>query len=152
MRNSNPSAADDHRSRPPHLRWQFLGLVAIGGALGTAAREAVALTVPRSEPFPVAVFLINVTGAFLLGVVLEALGRSGLDLGAARGIRLLVGTGFLGGFTTYSALATDTSVLTASGFTGTALVYAVGTLVVGGAATWAGILAGGRLAGRESAS
>ena len=52
---------------------------------------------------PVATFGINVVGAFLLSVLLELLAKHGLDIGWSRRVRLGVGTGALGGFTTYSA-------------------------------------------------
>lgn len=136
-------------TRPVHLRWQAVLLVAIGGAAGTAARSGITLAVPQLGAFPIATFLINVAGAFLLGMLLSALAaREGADENRTLSIRLLAGTGFLGGFTTYSALATDT-VLTAVGDSvGIALAYSVGTLVLGGVATWAGIMAGAQTAGR----
>ncbi len=137
-------------ARPVHLRWDAVGLVALGGAAGTAARVAITLTLPSAGTFPFATFAINILGAFLLGMLLEVLVRRGPDTGRLRGIRLLAGTGFLGGFTTYSALATDTAMLT-GGDTGTALAYSLGTLLVGGAATWVGIVAGTRLAMRGAA-
>jgi fluoride exporter len=138
-------------SRPVHLRWDAVALVALGGAAGTAARVAITLAVPSMGAFPVATFAINVVGAFLLGMLLEVLARRGPDAGRLRRIRLLLGTGFLGGFTTYSALAIDTAKLTSSADTGTALAYSVGTILIGGVATWAGIVIGTRLAGRRMA-
>jgi fluoride exporter len=137
-------------SRPVHLRWDAVALVALGGAAGTAARVAITLAVPSVGVFAVGTFAINVVGAFLLGMLLEVLARRGPDAGQLRSIRLLFGTGFLGGFTTYSALATDTAMLT-GGDTGTALAYSLGTILIGGVATWAGILIGSRLAGRRMA-
>lgn len=127
---------------PVHLRPALLALVAAGGAVGTAAREALSLAVPSADGFPVGVLLINVSGAFVLGVLLEALARRGPDAGARLLVRLGVGTGFCGGFTTYSALAAATAVLLASGRTGTAVLYAVATVLLGGLATWLGMLAG----------
>jgi CrcB protein len=131
--------------RPVHLRWSSIGLVALGGAVGTGIREALALTWPApAGGFPVTVLLINVVGAFALGALLEALARSGPDEGRRRGIRLLVGTGVLGGFTTYSSLATDAAALTGPAL-GTALAYAGLTLVIGAAASVAGIASGAAL-------
>ncbi len=88
---------------------------------------------------------INLLGALLLGLLLEALVRSGPDAGGRRVIRLLLGTGLLGGFTTYSALATDSAVLLQGGNVSMALVYALGTVVLGGGATWLGIVLGAAL-------
>jgi CrcB protein len=144
-------AAHVDPGRPVHLRWSSLGLVALGGAAGTGIREALALTWPApAGGFPLTILLINVVGAFALGALLEALARRGPDEGRRRGIRLLVGTGVLGGFTTYSSLATDAAALTGPAL-GTALAYAGVTLVVGAAASVAGIATGAALHRRSAA-
>jgi CrcB protein len=119
-----------------------VGLVAVGGAAGTAAREAITLAVPAVGSFPLATFGINVGGAFLLGLLLEFLARQDDEVGRRRSIRLLLGTGFLGGFTTYSALATESALLVGDGALALALAYALGSLVGGGVASWLGIVAG----------
>lgn len=64
------------------------------------------------------------------------------DVGRRRLARLLLGTGFCGGFTTYSSLATATAVLLTDSATGTAVLYAVITVLGGAVASWAGILCG----------
>src|SRR5689334_12218407 len=112
------------RHRPAHRQWRYIGLVAAGGALGTALRAAVTLLAPETRDFPVATFGVNLLGAFLLGVLLEALARSGPGMGGAHALRLFVGTGVLGGFTTYSALAAASAGLTVTGLTWWAAVYA----------------------------
>jgi CrcB protein len=132
----------DRRPRAVHLQPVHLGVVALGGAVGTAAREALSITIPSIGGFPVAVLAINVSGAFVLGLLLEALARRGPDEGRRRLARLLVGTGFCGGFTTYSSLSASTAVLLATGAAGPAVLYSLGTLLVGGAASWAGIAFG----------
>jgi CrcB protein len=134
---------------PPHRRWSLLALVAAGGTVGTALRQALLLLAPDLERFPVTTFAINLAGAFALGVLLELLVRSGPDDGRRRGIRLLVGTGVLGGFTTYSALAAATAMLAATGLAGWAVVYALGTVVLGAAMSVAGIAFGGAIARRR---
>ncbi|OUE07478.1 camphor resistance protein CrcB [Clavibacter michiganensis] len=142
--------------RPVHLRWSSLGLVALGGAVGTGIREALALTWPApAGGIPVTILLINVVGAFALGALLERLARRGPDEGRRRAVRLLVGTGVLGGFTTYGSLATDAAVLAGPAL-GTALAYAGLTLVAGATASVAGIAVGAALhrrtaAGRDAA-
>lgn len=125
--------------RPLHLRLPSLGLAVIGGSLGTAAREAVGLVVADRAGIPVAILGINLLGAFCLGLLLSGLSRLGPDAGLRRTVRILVGTGFMGGFTTYSALATDTASLLGDGRIGAGLAYGLGTVVIGGLATWAGI-------------
>lgn len=137
--------------RPVHLRWQYLALVAAGGAVGTSGRELLTRVIPAIGPIPAATVLINVAGAFLLGVLLESLARRGADEGRRRTLRLLLGTGVLGGFTTYSALATDTALLLRDNLWGPAAGYALGTVVLGALATWAGVLLAGAFRRRRVA-
>jgi CrcB protein len=136
--------------RPAHLQWRYLGLVAVGGAVGTALRVAITMFVPDTEPFPVPVFAVNLVGALALGLLLEALARSGPDEGRRLGARLLVGTGVLGGFTTFSALATATAQLAIGDAPWWAAAYALGTVLLGAALSVAGIAVGRRV-GRRSA-
>jgi CrcB protein len=130
--------------RPVHLRLRSLGLVWLGGASGSAARYAVTQRVPPLRELPLGTLLVNVVGAFLLGLLLERLLREGDDLGARRDLRLLLGTGFLGGFTTYSALATDAVELVAEHQPGRAVAYGLGTLLLGGLAALVGLWCGAR--------
>ena len=98
-------------------------LVALGGTLGTAARLGLGVLLPGLGGFPLAVLLANVLGALLIGVVAAR-------LPASAELRLLLGTGVLGGFTTYSALMTGTLALWGSAPL-LAAAYAVGSLVLG---------------------
>lgn len=127
-----------------HLRPRSIALVAVGGALGTAARHLLSQVVPHVRGVPVGILLVNVVGAFVLGLLLERLGRAGPDTGRRLELRLLLGTGVLGGFTTYSALATDTVALLAAGDAGRAAGYALGTLVLGLLASLLGLWCGTR--------
>ena len=139
-RDSDLQAAEDAvgRPKPVHLSWPNIGLVAIGGAVGTGLRYLIILLVPRWAGVPLATLGINVVGAFLLGALLELLADHSIDAGWSRRIRLAVGTGVLGGFTTYSALAADTATLAAN-HPGRAISYALGTVLIGAAASIAGI-------------
>lgn len=116
---------------PVHLQPWFILLVGIGGALGTLARYGVGLVVPHAWQLPWPTLTVNLLGAFLLGVLLEALVRRGHDEGRKRTMRLLVGTGFMGGFTTYSSLAVETSELLRDDRLLAAVGYGLTTLVVG---------------------
>ncbi|GAB2980330.1 fluoride efflux transporter FluC [Frigoribacterium salinisoli] len=128
-------------ARPLHLRGRSLALVALGGALGTALREVIALSAPApAGSVPWSVLAINVTGAAVLGLLLEGLARGGPDEGRRRDLRLLLGTGVLGGFTTYSALAVDTALL-GDGHLPVALGYGAGSVVAGLLAAAVGIAA-----------
>ncbi|MFT4233768.1 MAG: CrcB family protein [Microbacterium sp.] len=128
--------------KPVHLQPEFAALVFVGGALGVAAREGLILAIPDLGAVPLAILVINLTGALLLGLLLEGLSRRGPDRGRRRAARLLVGTGFMGGFTTYSAPAADSAALIGAGSVGVGIAYALVTVIVGACATWAGILLG----------
>ena len=123
-----------------HLTPTFIALVALGGAAGSIARHGVELWLGRAGGFPVGTITVNVVGAFALGVLLEGLATRGSDVGRRRAARLLVGTGFLGGFTTYSALAVEADGLLRDGRGALALVYVLTTVVVGLLASLAGVI------------
>ncbi|MFT4228676.1 MAG: CrcB family protein [Microbacterium sp.] len=127
----------------------FVALVFAGGTAGTLARYLLSLAIPAWNGLPVATFAINVSGAFLLGWLLESLSRRGDD-GARRALRLLLGTGVLGGYTTYSAFAVDADGLIASADVAGATLYALATVIVGAAATVGGIAVGSAVPRRRS--
>lgn len=118
--------------------------VFVGGAAGTAARALVGAIVPTVDGVPVATIAINVTGAFALGALLALLARRGPDSGRRRTARLLLGTGVLGGFTTFSSLAVDTAVLLAGHRAGEALAYGLGSVLAGVLAATLGARVGRR--------
>jgi CrcB protein len=120
-----------------------------GGVAGTLLRSALATALPASR-FPLATFLTNVSGAFVLGALLEALGRSGPDTGPRRAARLGLGSGLLGAFTTYSTLAVESDLLVRGGHVGLAAAYAVGSVLAGLAAAAAGIAVAARAVRRSS--
>ncbi|MFD1214170.1 fluoride efflux transporter FluC [Arthrobacter sp. GCM10027362] len=138
--------------RPVHLRPASILLVVLGGMLGTLARYGVALALPAPGGWPLPTLTVNLAGAFALGLLLEALLRSGSDHGARRAVRLAAGTGFLGGFTTYSTFALDLNLLVGAGAPGLAFGYAVLTVVAGFLASLAGIWTGVRRAARTARS
>jgi CrcB protein len=130
----------DPVERTPHLRWRLVLLVALGGAIGTAVRAVLAATIPEANGVSWSIFGINVVGAFCLGLLLESLAMRGADVGRRRAVRLFVGTGVLGGFTTYSTLAVDTAELLQDGRVATGVGYALLTVVAGLAAVVVGLL------------
>ena len=124
-----------------HLTLSAVGLVFVGGTLGVLARAGLDQAFPTDGGLPATTFVINVVGALALAVLIETLAMRGPDAGGRRALRLVLGTGLLGGFTTYSALAVQTDALLRSGQISTAATYAVGTVVLGLAASIAGIVA-----------
>jgi CrcB protein len=108
-----------------------LSAVALGGALGTLARYGLDRALPTaSGHFPGATLIINLSGSLLIGLLLPvALARSG----PRPLLRPFLVTGVLGGWTTYSALATDAAIL---GKNGHAWLAAgdLGATVIGGLA------------------
>lgn len=107
-----------------------MALVALGGAVGSLARASIAAAVPAQDGWPVATALVNVTGAFLLSLLLIGLGQVEVTPGREQA-RLLLGTGVLGGYTTYSALALETERLLTGGHPVQGLVYIGATIVAG---------------------
>lgn len=128
----------------PGLPARF-GLVFVGGAVGTLARYLLSLALPYDAAHPpgYAVLVANVLGSFLIGVLAAAPPRSD-RLGAAEW-RLLLGTGVLGGFTTYSAFTLD-AFSAAVGYgdsaTGWLVWFVLGQIVAGVAAALAGLAVG----------
>lgn len=136
-------------NRPAHLRPGLLAVVLAGGTLGTAAREGLSLAFPATGGVAWVIVGINVLGAFLLGLLLEALARRGPDAGRRRLLRLGLGTGVLGGFTTYSTFAVATAGLLGAGRPLLALAYVAATLLLGAVASLAGIMTGAALTRRR---
>ena len=99
-------------------------LVCAAGALGTAARYLIALALPRKD-FPAAVLLVNLAGSFAIGALMVWFGKRGV----APPIVAMWTTGFLGGFTTYSAFNYDLTAMIADGAFGKAAAYAAATVV-----------------------
>ena len=110
--------------------------VAAGGALGALARYGIATAIPTPpNGFPWATFLINVVGCLLIGVLMvlvtEVFTRHHL-------LRPFLGTGVLGGFTTFSTYVVDAQHLVDGGRAALGLLYLAGTLVAALAAVWLG--------------
>jgi CrcB protein len=103
--------------------------VAVGGSLGALLRWAVGLliAVPQGG-FPLATFVVNVTGAFGLGIAGIVLTER---MAPTRYLRQVIAIGFFGAYTTFSTMAVEGVRLIEGGRFATALAYWVLTLVVG---------------------
>ncbi|HST80859.1 MAG TPA: CrcB family protein [Kineosporiaceae bacterium] len=137
-------------SRPVYRQPAALALVAVGGMAGTTVRAltAAALAVPPGH-WPTATFTVNLVGAFILGMLLEAISSQDLLAHWALRFRLLLGTGFCGALTTYSTLAVEADLLIRSQHPVLAGTYVIASVLLGLIATAAGIWAGNLLGGRR---
>jgi fluoride exporter len=110
-------------------------LVAIGGAIGSALRYYAA-TVMGARPFTT--FAVNITGSFAIGLLAAITNNAQM--------RVFIGTGILGGFTTFSAWQLEALAASQNKATSLAsLTILFGSLAVGFAACWLGYTVGQRL-------
>jgi CrcB protein len=120
-------------------------LVAAGGALGAMLRYLLDSGVERlaGPGFPWGTFVINVTGCFLIGVVLNLVERGVLSARA----RLFFAVGILGGYTTFSIFSYESLQLISAGEPGGYALYAFGQLALGMVAVYLGVVLARRLGG-----
>lgn len=126
-----------------------LVLAAFGGGLvGTALRLGVDLALPHTDTeFPLGTLLVNVLGALVLGWLVGGLWtRPSLP----RWLKVALGPGLMGGFTTFSAVMVSLVAQSAAGLWGLALLYLAVTIVAGFGAAALGLWTGGRLAHRPT--
>lgn len=116
---------------------QLLLSVALGGALGSVARFLTVSAFARvfSPAFPLGTLFVNVLGSFLIGLVATWLMRKVPDHDVAR---FFLTTGFLGGFTTFSAFSLEVLTLVQRGDAGWAAFYIVSSLALSLAAVFVG--------------
>ncbi len=97
-------------------------IVFFGGGLGAALRHGVNLTMARwlGTAFPYATLIENVTGSLVMGLLAGYFAFAG---SVPQHWRLLLTTGFLGGYTTFSAFSLDTALLYERGELGLAALY-----------------------------
>lgn len=114
-------------------------IVALGGAVGASLRHAVNLASLRlfGPGFPWGTLTVNVVGCLIMGIFVEVMVRR---LGVSQEVRLLVATGILGGFTTFSAFALDVAVLWERQAFLTAVAYVFASVALSIAAVFAGLI------------
>lgn len=105
-------------------------LVLVGSAAGGSLRYITALMIQskNTSQFPMGTFLVNLIGCFVIGMVYAIAARNATT---GSDIRLLLATGFCGGFTTFSAFAFENLDLFKSGMHLTAFLYIILSVILG---------------------
>lgn len=116
-----------------------VAIVALGGAVGSVLRHLVGLGASRffGPAFPMGTLAVNVAGSFAMGILVEVIARR---FGGSVELRLLLATGLLGGFTTFSSYALEGVLLLERGEVGAALIYILGSVVLGLAGLLLGLM------------
>ena len=114
-------------------------IVAVGGASGSVTRYLLGgwAAARWGTAFPYGTMLINVTGSFLLGLV----GVLTTERFSAPQVRLLLGVGFMGGYTTFSTFQYESLQLLAQGSYARAALNMGGSLALGLIGVWLGVVA-----------
>ena len=109
-------------------------LIGLGGALGSMLRYGSGLLV-GTKAFPLAILLINITGSFIIGLVMAYSTRNEIFAG---NWKLFLATGLCGGFTTFSAFSLDNLLLLENGKFWMFALNVVSSILFGLAAVWIG--------------
>jgi len=126
LTSSGPAAAD-------------LAAIAVGGGLGSVARYLLSAKFPAGHGFPWAIFAINISGCFLLALLMVYL----LEVWPPRRLlRPFLGIGLLGGYTTFSSYAGGVMTLMTGHAAALADAYALTSIVAALVAVWCGIKTG----------
>jgi len=118
--------------------------VLAGGGVGSLARYLLGRAILQWFPgvqFSLGTFVINVTGSFLIGLLMTLIVER-LELSPYWHLTIVVG--FLGGYTTFSSFEYDAYLSARSGNHGLALGYLAASVVLGYGAVWLGVLVAGR--------
>ena len=119
--------------------WAIAVLVGLGGFAGTLARYGLGMVSQRfSVEWPLGILASNVLGCFLIGIVTGLSARDGL---ISHEGRLVLATGFCGGFTTLSALMDETVAMLRASEYGHATLYVAGSFVLSMSACILGLMA-----------
>lgn len=119
----------------PHPAIMNVLLVMTGGAIGAGARFVAGRMLP-SGAWPWGTLAVNLAGGMLMGLLAGSLARGG---GGGEATRLFLGTGVLGGFTTFSAFSLETATMIERGALGSAAGYAALSVAGAVAALFAGL-------------
>ncbi|GAO06329.1 CrcB family protein [Streptomyces lydicamycinicus] len=125
------------RAAPWQGQWPVIGVVAVGGGIGAAARYGATLLWPTGDgSFPWTILAVNAVGCALMGVLMVLVTEV---RPAHRLLRPFLGTGILGGFTTFSTYAVDIQRLIENRHPAQAMACLAGTLLAALAAVWGAV-------------
>lgn len=114
-------------------------LVGLGGGLGSIFRYLTSVLTAKhyTYPFPLATFAANILGCFLIGLLIGKLGDS---IDTSQNLRLLLLTGFCGGYTTFSTFSSENLYLLQTQNYILLAGYVLASVLVGLFAVWLGIV------------
>jgi fluoride exporter len=111
-------------------------LIGLGGAAGSIARYLTAQWLKNDDGFPLGTFVANAAGCFLIGLLY---GLAARNEWLTPGLRLLLATGFCGGYTTFSTFAFENLTFLQTNQFGLFLSYTFGSFLAGLLAAWLGL-------------
>ena len=118
---------------------KMLFVVGLGSFIGGVLRYSISLMMQsRLQHFPWNTFLVNIVGCFLIGLLFGYADKSGMSAN----LKLFLGTGLLGGFTTFSAFSMESFRMLQLNAYGNVAMYVLGSVVFGLGATFLGVLLG----------
>ncbi len=120
--------------------WREVTAVAVGGVVGTGLRYALDAVIPHSDSqFPLSTLLVNIVGSFGLGALVTTVWRRP---GTPNWVKVGLGTGTVGSFTTFSAVILSLVTEARDGLWLLALLYFAASLLLGFGAAAAGLSLG----------
>jgi CrcB protein len=118
------------------MKASIAGVVAVGGAIGSVLRYGVSTIQNPVVAFPYAIFIVNLSGGFLMGVVTALLA---LKFNVSSEVRAFFTTGILGGYTTFSTFSLESAMLIERHDYITATSYVVGSAILSIVALFCGL-------------
>lgn len=112
-------------------------LVGAGGFAGSVLRFLISryTALQWDTVFPSGTFLVNIAGCLLIGIIYGL----GIKQITTTELRLVLATGFCGGFTTFSSFSFEFLILLREGHHNLAFFYSAGSIIIGLAAVWIGL-------------
>jgi len=120
------------------MRATMLAMVGLGGAIGSMARYLIAgwIQNPAWTGFPYGIFIVNVTGGLVMGMLTEAMA---LKFNVSPEMRAFLTTGILGGYTTFSTFSLEAAMLIERHDYGQATAYIAGSALLSIIALFVGL-------------